>query len=262
MFRLPVSGLPVVFQQPTGYEDLLLQEYQASDTAVSLALIRRLVRTADETPVIWTDLTMTDLEALLLQLRKNLLGDVIRAVARCTSEGCGAPIDVSFGIAAYLESRKIRTPDWLEMDDAPGWFRLRDRKPRGEAIRFRLPKAGDLTEIERENNPDRLLMERCLEPSNAPARLRQRAERAMESMAPLMSQMVAGECPECHRVMQFFFNVRSFVLQELRRLSATIYYDVHQLALHYKWLEDQILAVPSVRRVRYIELIHESGATA
>lgn len=257
MVRLPVSGLPVVFRQPTGFEDLLLRETNASPTELALALIGRLVRSSGDSSVEWAGLTMTDIEALLLLLRQSVLGDVIRAETRCSGESCGASVDVSFGISAYLRSHKIRTPGALEKADSAGWFRLR-----GQEVQFRLPNGGDLAAIEGQPNAEQQVMQRCLRPADAPERVRHRVERAMEAMAPLLSQMLSGECPECHGNMAIFFDVRSFVLHELRNLAASIYQDVHLLALHYKWPEEQILALPRSRRLRYVELIRDQGAAA
>jgi hypothetical protein len=266
MFRLPVSGVPVLLEQPTGYEDLLLLEYRASDTVVSLALISRLVRAPEGRSMNWTDLTIADLEALLLCIRSNLLGDLIQAESRCSEPGCGARVDVSFGITACIESRRIRLPRLLEDAGKPGWFRLGGQKiipasgatSEGE-VTFRLPSASDIVELEQSERADRGLLERCLQPANAPSMVRRRIERAMESMAPLMSQMVEGTCPECGAALRFYFNVRSFVLQELRRFAAGVYRDVHLLASHYHWLEEHILALPSLRRAHYVELIREAG---
>jgi hypothetical protein len=266
MYRLPVSGVPVLLEQPTGYEDLLLLEYRASDLAVALALISRLVRAPEGRTMNWTDLTMTDFEALLLCIRRDLLGDRIQAESRCTEPGCGARVDVSFGIGACLESRRVRLPRSLENAETPGWFRLGRQKiapgagATSEAdIAFRLPRASDIVELEQSERASRGILERCVQPANVPSLVRRRIERAMESMAPLMSQMVEGSCPECGATLRFYFNVRSFVLQELRRFAAGVYRDVHLLAFHYHWLEDHILALPSLRRARYVELIREAG---
>jgi hypothetical protein len=268
MFRLPVSGVPVLLQQHTGHEDLLVLEYRASDTSVALALISRLVSMPEGMSMNWTDLTMTDLEALLLCIRRNLFGDLIQAESRCTASGCGAKVDVSFSIATCIESRTIRLPRFLEDASTRGWYRFRTRTSNGstatarEDVSFRLPSASDIAELEQSDRPVRQVLERCLQPSNAPALIRRRIERAMEFMAPLMSQTVEGECPECGAALRFFFNVRSFVLQELRRFAAGVYREVHLLALHYHWGEDRILALPSLRRARYVELIREMGAPA
>jgi len=59
-----------------------------------------------------------------------------------------------------------------------------------------------------------------------------------------------------------YFDVESYVVQELSQHAAGIYQDVHLLALHYKWPEDQILALPRNRRRQYVELLRGQGAGA
>src|SRR5215470_1746780 len=110
MFRLPVSGLEVAIRQPVGEDDLLLQETRASNTELSLALISRLVQPADGSVVQWSELTITDLEALLLLIRKVVVSDLIEADLACVQPECGARITVSFRISEYLSHHQSRQP--------------------------------------------------------------------------------------------------------------------------------------------------------
>jgi hypothetical protein len=257
MFRLPVSRLTVVIQQPTGVEDLLLQEVQSSDAALSLALIRRLVQVADGGSADWGELTITDLEALMLLLRLTVLGDTVRGETRCTRPGCETRVDVSFSIGKFLASQKIRSPRAVEKADAEGWFQLV-----GERAKFRLPSGRVLMVIDQQRFAERELLRQCVEPANVRSNVRERIERAMQAMAPPLSRTLMGECPECHSQISIYFNVQSFVLRELRDHAAGIYQDIHLLALHYKWLEEDILALPRNRRMRYAEMVRSQGTAA
>jgi hypothetical protein len=84
----------------------------------------------------------------------------------------------------------------------------------------------------------------------------------MEAMAPRLSRPMLGRCPECKADIPFYFDVHSFVLQELRDHAASVYHDVHLLALHYKWPEGQILELPRSRRMQYAEMLREQEAAA
>lgn len=256
-YRLPVSGLLVTVQPPTGVEDLLLQE--ACDLGMSLAfrLFDGLVRGPQEVTPNWGGLAVTDFETLLLLLRLVTSGDLIRAETKCSAAGCGARADVSFRVEEYLANPKLRAPRGVEKVDGTGSYYLA-----GEGVRFRLPNGEDLLAIERHAIREREMIERCVQPPGVPARVRRRIDRAMEALAPRLSRMMSGVCPECHAAMHFYFDIRQFVLRELRDRAATIFEDVHLLALYYKWPEKDILALPRSRRLQYAEALRSHGSVA
>lgn len=257
MFRLPVSGLPVVVHQPTGVEDLLLQEAPVLDVRFALVLLDRLVRTHDDAAVDWSRLTVTDFEALLLLVRRASLGDMVRAETNCSAAGCGARADVSFHIEEYLGSRSPRIPRGVNKSEADGWIRFTD-----QTVRFRLPSAADLMAVDSQTKPHRELLRRCVEPPTVAAHLRRRIENAMETLAPRLSRTLSGECPECYAHMDFYFDVQEFVLGELRAQAASIYQEVHLLALYYKWPEETILALSRIRRMHYANALRSQGSAA
>jgi hypothetical protein len=247
--RLPVSGLQVVVQQPTGLEDLLLQEATDLDMGLAFLLFDRLVRIARDTggsTAGWGELSVTDVETLLLLLRREVLGDLIRAETKCAATGCKARIDVSFRIAEYLASQKPRIPPGVEKIEGEGTYRLAE----GD-VKFRLLNGEDLVALDRHAVSASALLQRCVRSAGVPARLRRRVVRAMQALAPRLSQTIVGECPECHATMNFYFDVMRFVLRELRDHAATIFEDVHLLAVYYKWPEEDILTLPRSRRLRY-----------
>src|SRR5215475_7467161 len=101
-FRLPISGLSVHIRHPTGEEDVLLAEARGDDAALAVALAERLGSASDGTAIDFRALSVTDLDAFVLKLRQMLIGDTIRADVTCRAPSCGKPLDVSFGIDAYL----------------------------------------------------------------------------------------------------------------------------------------------------------------
>jgi hypothetical protein len=255
MFRLPVSGFPVIVHQPTGVEDLLLLEAPALDARFAMMLLDRLVRTHDDVAVDWARLTVTDFEALLLLLRRASLGDIVRAETNCGATGCGARMDVSFRIEEYMASHSPRIPRGVDTSEGDGWLRVT-----GQGVRFRLPSAADLMAVDSETRPDRELLRRCVEPATVAAHMRRRIESAMETLAPRFSRTLSGECPECHARMDFYFDVQEFVLGELRAQVSSIYQEVHLLALYYKWPEVTILSLPRNRRIHYANALRSQGS--
>ena len=257
MFRLPVSGLPVVVHQLTGVEDLLLQEAPALDVGFALSLVERLVQVHDHATMDWRGLAVTDFEAMLLLVRRATLGDLVSAETNCTAAGCGARMDVSFHIEEYLARGTPHHAKGVEKRETDGWFGLT-----GQNVRFRLPNVGDLMAVDSQTNPERELFRRCVEPEMVPAPLRRRIDWALQALAPRLSQTLAGECPECHAQMDFYFDVRDFVLRELRLKAAAIYQEVHLLAFYYKWPEEDILALPRSRRIQYASALRSRGSAA
>ena len=251
MFRLPVSGLEVTIRQPVGEEDLLLQETRASNTALALTLVSRLVRAANGATTDWSELTVTDLEALLLLIRKVAVGDVIEADLSCVQPECGAKITVSFSISEYLSCNQSRRPREMHAE-GEGWFRLQE-----PSVKFRLPAASDLLAVLEKPRPDRELIRRCVQPERISAKLKRRVMSAMEAMAPNLSSQMQGECPECHRPVDVYFDVQKYVLRELRDRAKQVYEDVHLLALNYRWSEESILLLPRNRRMLYADMLRQ-----
>ena len=133
LFRLPVSGHVVALRHPNGAEDLLLLEAAGEDTLQALALVSRLARPATDIGIDWLELTVTDLDALILRLRQMVIGDRIRADVACRASGCGQRIDISFGITDYAGHRKPAKPgargaSTVAPVEEPGWFRLTSRR--------------------------------------------------------------------------------------------------------------------------------------
>jgi hypothetical protein len=256
-YGLPVSGLQVVVQQPTGREDLLLQEAEDLDTGLAFTLLDRLVRFPQGATGDWGELAITDLETLLLLLRREALGDRIRAETECTEAGCKARVDVSFHIGEYLAAVKPRVPRGVEKINGEYAYRLAESD-----VKFRLPKSAELAAIDHQAITARALLQRCIRPSGVGASVRRRIERAMHALAPRLSRMMSGECPECKTTINFYFDVMPFVLREIRDHAATIFEDVHLLAVYYKWPEEDILALPRSRRLRYGDALRDERSPA
>src|SRR6185503_1480710 len=192
MVRLPVSGLNVQLRLPTGADDVLLHEAAVGDTHLALLLLDRVAAPAAESGVAWSDLTVTDLETLLLMLRRLVFGDLIRSEGVCPAAGCGARMDISFCIGDYVGHHQPRLPHNIEAADEPGWYHLKSTP-----VCFRLPSGADQAAGAFQPRVEQWLAQRCIRPADVPAGLRRRAETAMEALAPSLSHEVQARCPEC-----------------------------------------------------------------
>jgi hypothetical protein len=288
LFRLPVSGHVVALRHPTGAEDLLLLEACGDDTKVALALAAHLAQASGGTAFDWMELTVPDLEALILRLRQAVIGDRVRADVACQSNGCTRRIDISFSINDYLAHRNptkrgVRNAWSVEPDDEPGWFRLTSvPKRRGRlassaeppvydsdapagvdsspgAVAFRLPTVADQLAVAGERDGACELVRRCIRPAAVPLRFQRFVEAAMETMAPSLSGDLEGTCPECRAEVMVYFDALQFCLRELRDRAAFIYQDIDLLARRYHWSETDILTMPHVRRTNYAELARQEA---
>jgi hypothetical protein len=250
-FHLPVSRLNVLLRQPAGEEDLLLAEASACDTALALTLVNRLARSAHGEVVDFGALSITDLDASLLGIRRMMLGDLIRTDVVCGADGCGARVDVGFRITDYLAHHRPRRARGVAPAGEAGWFVLEEAE-----VSFRLPSGADQAAILHAEDAMSELTARCLKPHDVPARVRRRIESAMEALAPSLRNDLEGLCPECHSTVSAPFDPQHYVLRELRDHGMFLYEEVHLLASHYHWSEPEILALPGPRRARYAEMVH------
>jgi hypothetical protein len=245
--RLPVGGYEVALRPPTGLDDLLLCEAPAFDAALAVALVDRLAAPGNGRPLEAAGLCVTDLDALLVSLRRALLGDLIRGETDCPAENCGQRIDVSFDAGDYLAHCQPESVPEVE-PEGEGWYSLR-----GTLIRFRLPTAADVIGVASHPDPEGALARRCVAPEGLSEEILSRVQEAMEHLAPSLSQDLTARCPECGAAVSVAFNARSFCLRELRDGAAFLYEDVALLAGRFHWSEADILALPRARRLRYAE---------
>lgn len=247
--RLPVAEMRVVLRSPAGTEDLLLLEAGQPDLRVALALLERLVAGLDGAAVDGASLPITDVDALLLELRRRVVGDLVRADTRCTAPACRARVDLSFSIGEYLAHHAPAAVPELVATGEPGWYRLDDA-----GVELRAPRAGDQLAIAWEADPERALLQRCVRPSERAEQARERVEAALEAMAPSLCGELEAICPECGATVEVDFDPLQYTLRELRDRAAWLYEDVAWIAHHYHWSEAEILALPAARRARYAEL--------
>lgn len=247
MVRLPVSGASFDLRPPAGEDDVLLLETAADDTQAAQRLLERLALPVGPAPAI-ADLTITDLQTLLLRLHEILFGPNIVTTAACRREGCGTPLDVSFGIGSFLAHHAPR-PSGTPAARS-GWWRVP-----GTEVEYRPPSIADLAHARLAPAPEAALRRRCLEPPDMAPPLRRRAERAMARQAPDMSGTLSATCPACGADTTLLFDVVHFVIRTLRAHAAFVFEDAHLLALNYHWPEATILAMPRARRIRYAEML-------
>jgi hypothetical protein len=249
--RLPVSGLEVSLCLPRGREDVFLCEWSGQDTALTHELLNAITQiSADRDKIAWGNLPITDIEWVLLLLRRALFGDFVRTGTLCSQPECGAKVDVSFRISEYVAHFQISVPAGVEKTSEPGWYSFP-----GNEIKFRLPTGYDQMAVSQSLHPDLELQKRCVAPDNLMEEQIQKIQEVIECMAPTLSGPLEGQCPECGSASYYYFDVQTYVLRELLDQAEYVFEDVHLLAGRYQWSEDAILNLPRQRRYRYVEAI-------
>jgi hypothetical protein len=249
MSRTPIARVAYRWSEATGHDDLLLIE-GASDLAAAVALLTQRATGAEGEPLDGAALPVGDVDALVCELRAEVLGDRMIVEGRCPA--CSTAVDVDFCLQAFREHRRTRCPRGVAPVTAPGWWAL----ARHDAT-FRLPTAADVLAVEDEDDPAAALAARCVRGAAGRATLRA-AEHAMAMLGPTLRDDVEGACPDCSATVPLDVDVRELCLQELRFLAHGVLEDVHVLAGAYGWSEQAILDLPVRRRSAYAELVHAS----
>jgi hypothetical protein len=256
--RLPVSGYEVDVRRPTGVEDLLLAEFPTPSWDLCMRVLSRLAPVRGSEPDDayggWDALPLTDADNAMLQLRRAVMGNVVRTDIKCAGRGCGQRIDLSFEIDGLLNNRMPRKPRTVESSDRPGWYRL-------GSLEFRAPSASDLAGLPTGAAGREALADSCIRPTGTRGMSLRRIEAALGQLAPSLSGDLAAVCPECGTAIHVYFSVHRFVLAELSAHARTIFSDVHVIASTYHWSESEILNLPEFRRNLYASMAREGVKT-
>jgi hypothetical protein len=256
VLRLPVAGIAVQMQLPSGADDIALLEAGTPGVEAAVTLLENIVRRYDGVPLDWPALAMTDIDVLLLSLRQRVIGDRLSAEVACAADTCRERVDIVFSIADYVEHHRPRPQARVAAVDET-WFRLD-----GLEVEFRVPSVADQLAIASEERSEQALARRCIRPPEASSRARRRVETAMEALAPSLASELTGSCPLCGAVLSAWFDPLQYVLRELQEQAAFVYDDVCAIARLTHWSEADILALPAVRRARYAELAQPAMAYA
>ena len=104
-----------------------------------------------------------------------------------------------------------------------------------------------------EEEARRVLARRCLlEPGAALSpKVVERAEEALEAVAPEMTDRAQTACPECGAVTEV--PIDPYFCLDL--IGQELFGEVHRIASTYHWSEPEILRLPRERRRLYLQLI-------
>ncbi len=251
-------------------EELLADNRQpVSATLVTTILSRCVKRIGVISPVtkeVARALLVADRQYLLLKLREATFGEQVQATIRCPWPDCGKKVDIDFSINDIpVRESDIKGPLY-KMDISE------DAEEACREITFRLPNGGDQEMVspflyENEARAFSMLLKRCIKgigPIHNPGEevveklsplARKEIEKRMEEVAPKVELTMDSNCPECGRDFTVPFDLQEFFFGELRTSRDLLYREVHYLAYHYHWSEQEILEMPREKRRGYIEIL-------
>lgn len=248
---------------------------QGSASLVTTILTRCISRIGTISPIseeTARNLLVADRQYLLLKLREVTFGERVAATIRCPWQNCGKNVDIDF----LMKDIPVREPK----DKGPIYRMELSQEAafpgdHGEVYReitFRLPNGGDqefISPLISENEAKALttLFKRCIQsigPLENPGEelitklsplARMEIEKEMEAVAPKVELTMGATCPDCGREFAVPFDIQEFLFGELRTSLDLLYREVHYLAYHYHWSEQEIMEMPREKRHKYIEVL-------
>jgi hypothetical protein len=219
---------------------------------VDRAMIVLSLACPEMSPAALRDLTVGQRNARLLTLREQMQGVLASCFVKCPR--CNEPLEFT------VDTRAIRQP---EPEAREGELEVN-----GFHVRFRLPNSVDLAAAARCDDVQRgrsVLLERCVtqvthsseEIADAllPESVIQAVAEAMVEQDPQSEMRMALTCSACEHAWTMLFDIVSFFWTEIEKQAKRLLHEVHILASRYGWREEDILALSSLRRHYYLELI-------
>ena len=202
-----------------------------------------------------------------MKLRLITFGDFIQAVINCPADNCHEKVDIDFKISDIQFEEKKNPQQYYQLqlsENSALQCEIDDRR-----VDFRLPNGGD-QEVASSliiNNPAEVLsflLSRCikkfagtegisLEKVKAlPALTRLEIEHAIEEHAGDTEISMTTQCPYCQLKFEVPFDIHDFFFGELKISQERLYSEVHYLAFHYHWSEQEIMSMSKDKRGQYV----------
>jgi len=205
-------------------------------------------------------LTLAEVDRVLAAIYRSLYGDEVECHVNCAS--CGSPYTMSFTLTDMWDALTETSAEdeqllaELEGPDERGVFGL-------GALRFRLPTGEDLLEAAA-GGPEGVaaaLRSRCVLAEDD-GRGDETLDRAMSLTGPTFDTDLEGACPECGAEQSVPFRLEEFLLAALRRESAMLAREVHELARAYGWSRREILEMTRRERRQHAGLVLAEAASS
>jgi T4 bacteriophage base plate protein len=238
----PLSAQDILQLWETG------QHQHPIDRALTLLFVAFPDKSLDEL----ANLSIGQRDRCLLTLRELTFGSKLDGTADCPN--CGERLEFAMSVADVQVESSLAAEFNVTVEEFD--------------LQVRLPTSRDLaaiahcTELETARS---LLAQRCLHQVNRggetleaialpPAVLAQVSDRLAER-DPQAEIWLDFSCPNCQHNWKLLFDIVTFFWTELSAQAKRLMREVHTLARFYGWREADILAMSSVRRQAYLEMV-------
>lgn len=203
-------------------------------------------------------LSIGERDARLIDAYTALFGSTVTAAACC--ERCQEDLEFTFGVdeVRAVPRRSAESAYALRV----GSF----------SVEFRVPNSLDLADIASRSaklaslaDARARLVARCvlralddgrpIEASELPPAVVDALAAEMQSRDPQADVTLTTTCPQCGHTWALCFDIVTFLWTRIALRARQLLRDVHQLARAYGWREADVLALGSVRRRAYLELL-------
>ena len=242
----PLTGVQERILADSGYQAQHLPQQVTAVLAGSLAELAGMA--VDEGLV--RLLSCGDREYLVLQLAALIDPAPRWVTADCN--GCGEPIQ--FQVSPQAVPFKAAGEGYPEASADLSIGEARLRVPCGADEEFIAVQQSD-------TGVESLLLSRLLTSAGEPVPVEclsradlEQLDQLLDRMSPQAGLSAGVDCPHCGLAQAMPIDPYDWLLDD----SGTLDREIHTLAFHYHWSEQDILALPRARRVRYLELIDQS----
>lgn len=200
-------------------------------------------------------LSLGQMDALLLSIRKALFGPRIIGIARC--KRCSEPLEIAFNVEEIALDLPADPTEIMEFSYD------------GFIVRFRLPNSSDLIAASDQRDVASFranILKRCLGKAargteeisfeELPEVIINKIVALMERADPQADIQITLDCPICSSEERVAFDVAQFLWSEMNAWAVRTLREVHILASAYGWNESEILAISPWRRQFYLEVLN------
>lgn len=199
--------------------------------------------------------------ALLLQIGRLSGVDQLHIVQTCANGNCQEQLEVDLSVAALAAAQDEATePECLPI------------ALEGQELILRRPTGADQIAWQQRTFADRheavgaMVRSLVVEPAAYQYEGDALSEddvdtigAALHAADPLVGLTVEVDCPGCGEPASCLVDVQQAMLMRLEHRQRHLFREVHDLAQHYHWREEDILKMSRFRRQRYLDLIDREG---
>lgn len=251
----------------TGSDEVFLLETGRSllpaerSTALLARCLKELGSVSNDKTKAVRALTVGDRDALLLHVRLMTIGNRIQATVTCPNPHCQERMDLGLNVSDLLLPPYANCREWYQET-----INADENK---YEVCFRLPTGGDQEAVAKaaRTHPQaaaEALLRRCLKSEGngngsttkqMPPEVFATLSARMAELDPQAELILQATCPACAHEFSTALDVSTFFFQELRGRIKHVYTEVHKLAFHYHWSENEIMTMTPTRRRVYLELL-------